>query len=384
MEFHDMLNLMVKERASDLFIKVGSPPTLRIDGKIRFVQAEAVTPEEVEKIAATMKRSKPHSLDDASELDIAYDVPTIGRFRANIYKQRGYTSFVLRHVEKHIPGFEQLELPQEPFGKLGSLSRGLVLVTGVTGCGKSTTLAALVNYINENYNKHIITLEDPIEFVFRDKRSIVSQREIGIDTSDFHTALKHVVRESPDVIMIGEMRDRETMEAAITAAETGHLVFSSLHTVNAIQTVERIINYFPPHQHNLIRLQLSMVLEGVASQRLLVRKDGQGRVLEGVASQRLLVRKDGQGRVPAVELMMKSPTIRDLLMDGKTTELYKAIKEGEYFGSQTFNQSLKKLYEREMITLEEAMLAADNPDELKLEIRGIMKGSRAADFDFDY
>jgi twitching motility protein PilT len=283
----------------------------------------------------------------------------------NIYKQRGYVSFAFRHIEKTIPSFEDLGLPVEPMKKLASLNRGLVLVTGVTGSGKSTTLAAIVNYINENFNKHVVTLEDPIEFIYRDRRSIVSQREIGSDTSDFKVALKHVVRQSPDVILIGEMRDKETMEAAISAAETGHLVLSSLHTVNATQTVERIINYFPPHQHSLVRVQLSLVLEGVVAQRL-------------------ITRRDGRGRVPAVETMMRSPTVKDLLAEGKTNELYKAIKEGEYFGSQTFNQSLKRLYEAEKVTLDDAMGAADNPDELKLEIRGILKGSKAADFNFDY
>ncbi len=366
LDFQELLKRMVKERASDLFLKVGSPPTLRIDGRIRFMQAEALTPEKANEIMETLKQARVRDdWKDKLEIDLAYDLPGVGRFRCNIYRQRGNVSFALRHIEKTIPGFEELDLPSEPLRKLSGCNRGLVLVTGVTGCGKSTTLAAIINFINENANKHIVTLEDPIEFIYRDKRSIISQREVGVDTEDFVSALKHVVRQSPDVILVGEMRDRETMEAAISAAETGHLVLSTLHTVNATQTVERIINYFPPHQHQLIRMQISMVLEGVISQRL-------------------LPRRDGKGRVPAVELMMRSPTVKDLLAEGKTNELYKAIKEGEYFGSQTFNQSLKRLYEGENITLEDAMGAADNPEELKLEIRGIIKGSRAADFDFEY
>ncbi len=365
LDFQELLKRMVKERASDLFLKVGSPPSLRIDGKIRFMQAEALTPEVAGTILEAVRRARIEDFGESGEVDCAYDVPGIGRFRVNIYKQRGHASFAFRHIEKNIPSFEELGLPPEPLRKLSALNRGLVLVTGVTGCGKSTTLASIVNFINENYNKHIVTLEDPIEFIYRDKRSIISQREIGADTADFKVALKHIVRQSPDVILVGEMRDRETMEAAINAAETGHLVLSTLHTVNATQTVERIINYFPPHQHPLIRVQLSLVLEGVLAQRL-------------------IPRRDGKGRVPSVELMMRSPTVKDLLAEGKTVELYKAIKEGDYFGSQTFNQALKKLYEAEKITLEEAMAAADNPDELKLEIRGILKGSRAADFDFEY
>jgi len=204
-----------------------------------------------------------------------------------------------------------------------------------------------------------------VEFVFRDRKSVVTQREVGGDTLDFRTALKHIVRQTPDVIMIGEMRDRETMEAALSAAETGHLVFSTLHTVNAIQTVERIISFFPPHQHNLIRLQLSMVLEGVISLRL-------------------IQMKDTFGRVPAVELLLATPTVRDLLGDGRTKELSRAIYEGaDYFGTQTFNQSLVKLYKRGNISYEDALASADNPDELKLEIRGIAKGGKA-DFDFEY
>ena len=366
LDFHELLKRMVKERASDLFLKVGSPPTLRIDGRIRFMQAEALAPEKATEILELLKRARVReNWKDQLEIDLAYDLPGVGRFRCNIYHQRGAVSFALRHIEKSIPSFEELDLPSEPLRKLAGLNRGLILVTGVTGSGKSTTLAAIINFINENANKHIVTLEDPIEFIYRDKRSIISQREVGVDTDDFVSALKHVVRQSPDVILVGEMRDRETMEAAISAAETGHLVLSTLHTVNATQTIERIINYFPPHQHQLIRMQISMVLEGVVSQRL-------------------LPRRDGKGRVPAVELMMRGPTVKDLLAEGKTNELYKSIKEGEYFGSQTFNQSLKRLYEAEKITLEDAMGAADNPEELKLEIRGIIKGSRAADFDFEY
>jgi twitching motility protein PilT len=241
----------------------------------------------------------------------------------------------------------------------------MVLVTGVTGSGKSSTLAAMVNYINHTMNKHIITIEDPIEYVFKDKRSIITQREIGHDTASFPAAIRAAMRQAPDVLMIGEMRDKETMEAAIHAAETGHLVFSTLHTVNAQQTVERIINYFPPHQHELIRMQLSMVLEGVVAQRL-------------------GPRKGGTGRVPAVELMIKSPSIADMLREGRTTDLYKCMAESEYFGCMTFNQSIRALYQEDLISLEDAMKMADNPEELKMELRGIVKGARATDFDFNF
>jgi twitching motility protein PilT len=356
---------MVKARASDLFIKVGSPPSMRIDGRIRFLQAEPIDQDTTKAIFDQIQKARGAKTDNEPlnhEIDCAYDLPGVGRFRCNISSQRGYLFFVLRTVSRAVLTFEELYLPKDSMIKLASLTRGLVLVTGVTGSGKSSTLAALINYVNENFNKHIVTIEDPIEFIFKDKRSIITQREVGHDTKDFVSAIKYAVRQSPDVIMIGEMRDVETMEASIHAAETGHLVFSTLHTVNAQQTVERIINYFPPHQHELIRTQLAMVLEGVVAQRL-------------------GVKKGGSGRVPAVELMLKSPTIKDLLREGKTTDLYKAVMESDYFGCQTFNQSISQLYRDELVDLETAMSLADNPDELKMELRGIVKGSRT-DFDF--
>jgi twitching motility protein PilT len=360
-----MLRKMVMERASDLFIKVGAPPSIRVDGKLFFFETGEITPQDAIDIYEQIEDSKREGFKNQSEIDTAYELPGVGRFRVNIFRQRGFIGMVFRHVESQVPSFEELSLPIEAMKRLSSLQRGLVLITGVTGSGKSTTLAAIINFINASFNKHIVTVEDPIEFLFKDKKSLVDQREVGLDTETFQVALKHIVRQSPDVILIGEMRDLETMEAAISAAETGHLVFSTLHTMNAQQTIERIINFFPPHQHELIRLQLALVLEGVISQRL-------------------IVRRNNKGRVPAVEIMMKSPTVRDLLMQGKTTELYKALKEGDYFGSQTFNQSLKQLYQGDLVSLEEALAASDNPEEFKLELKGISKGSRAADFDFNY
>jgi twitching motility protein PilT len=365
MEFHEMLRKMVIEKASDLFLKVGSPPSLRIDGSIHFLDTDEVTPQDALEVYEIIEDSKKDGLEAKSDLDVAYELPGIGRFRVNIFRQKGHLGYVLRHVESNVPSFEELCLPDAVLTKLASANRGLVLVTGQAGSGKSTSLAAMINYMNESFNKHIITIEDPIEFIFRDRKSIVDQREVGMDTPNFLVALKMAVRQSPDAILIGEMRDRETMEAALAAAETGHLVLSTLHTVNATQTVERIIHYFPPHQHDLIRLQLSLVLIGVVSQRL-------------------LPRKSESGRVPAVELMIESPTIRDLLRKGQTQELYNAVKEGEYFGCQTFNQSLRKLYEQDLVTLEHALAASDYPDELKLDLKGIFKGSVTADFNFDY
>lgn len=358
MHLNDILRRMVKASASDLFLKVGSPPAMRIDGRIRFLQAEAITPEQSKEMLETIFKAKRRkNLTLHREQDLSYDVPGIGRFRCNISRQRGHIFFVLRVIQRAEMTFEELHLPVEPMKRLAELDRGLVLVTGTTGSGKSTTLAGIINYINQSANKHIVTVEDPIEYIYKDKRSIVTQREIGADTESFASALKYALRQAPDVILIGEMRDQETMEAALHAAETGHLVFSTLHTTNATQTVERIINYFPPHQQALVRGQLAMVLEGVVSQRL-------------------SIKKSGQGRVPAIELMFKTPTIRDMLKEGKVEELYHAIQEGGYYLCQTFNQSIGNLYRGDLISLEQAMKLADNPDELKMEIRGIQKGTR--------
>lgn len=364
MEFHEMLRKMVIEKASDLIVKVGSPPSLRIDGSIRFLDTDEITQQDTLEIFEIIEDSKKDGFDTKCDIDVAYELPGIGRFRVNIFRQKGQLGFVLRHIESRVPSFEDLSLPGAVLNKLACASRGLILVTGQSGSGKSTTLATIITHINEHFNKHVITVEDPIEFIFRDRKSIVNQREIGQDTPNFVQALRMAVRQSPDVILIGEMRDRETIEAAISAAETGHLVLSTLHTVNATQTVERIIQFFPPHQHDLIRLQLSLVLVGVVSQRL-------------------LPRKSSGGRVPAVELMLDSPMIRDLLRKGKTEELYAALKEGEYFGCQTFNQSLKKLYQAELITLDHALGASDFPEELKLDLKGITRGSKV-DFAFNY
>ena len=365
MEFHEMLRKMVIEKASDLFIKVGGPPSLRIDGIVHFLDTDEIAPQDTQEIFEIIEDSRRDPLPKANEVDTAYELPGIGRFRVNIFRQRGQQGFVFRHIVATVPGFDELNLPEEILGKLALQPRGLVLITGNTGSGKSTSLAAMIKYINERANRHIITIEDPIEYMFKDKKSIIDQREVGIDTDNFLIALKHVLRQSPDVILIGEMRDRETMEAALSAAETGHLVLSTLHTVNATQTVERIINYFPPHQHQLIRLQLSLCLSGVVSQRL-------------------IPKKHGRGRIPALEIMISSPTVRDLLVNGRTLELYNALKDGEYFGSLSFNQSLKRLYQTDQITLEDAMSASDYPEELKLELKGVYKGTVPADFNFEY
>ena len=254
----DLLRIMVKERASDLILKVGGCPAMRVAGVIRFL---GDTPLDRSTIAAyapqVLDEQGLQEFRDNGAADRAITVPDVGRFRANVFHQCGEIGFVFRSVKSEIPSFKDLNLPIDQLKRLASLKRGLVLATGIAGSGKSTTLASMIEFINRNYSKHIITIEDPIEFLYEDRRSIVNQREIGSDAPSFPLAMRHAVRQSPDVILIGEMRDRETMEAAIGAAETGHLVFSTLHTVNAVQTVERIITFFPPHQHDLIRLQLA-------------------------------------------------------------------------------------------------------------------------------
>ncbi len=348
---------MVGAEASDVILRTGHKPVMRVDGEIRFIGDEILTeaqgelllqhilePAEVERFAARR------------EWDTAFVVPGTGRFRCNILRQRRRTAFVFRHVKETVPTMESLLLPAAPLRRLAMMQRGLVLVTGIAGSGKSTTLASMIDYMNDRSTRHIVTIEDPIEFIFQDRMCAITQREIGIDTEDCRHALKAAVRQTPDVILVGEMRDKETVEAALTAAETGHLVLSTLHTVNAVQTVERIISFFPPHQHDTIRLQLSMVLEGVVSQRL-------------------IGRRATNGRVPAVEILLGTPTVKEMVLEGRTRELAQALEEGhKYYGSQSFNQCLVDLVREGTIDYDDAMVAADNPDELKLALRGITKG----------
>lgn len=365
MDTRELFRILVKEKGSDLIIKANGWPAMRIQGKIKFVSETKIPDAFAQTMAEEVvpDKLKPRFERDG-EVDCSYEVTGVGRFRANVFRQQGRLCLVFRHINEVVPTMQDLSLPAKQLEQLCALQRGLVLVTGTTGAGKSTTIATMINHINHHFARHIITVEDPIEYVFVDRKSVVNQREIGFDTNDYATALRHVVRQTPDVLVVGEMRDHETVAAALNAAETGHLVMSTLHTINAVQTVERILGFFPPHQHEEVRMQLSQVLEGVVSQRLLPRKN------------------DGS-RVPAVEIMLATPTIRDLLCEGKTLELHKAIYEGKhYYGTQTFHQSIVILYKDGLISYEDALGAADNPDELKLELRGISKGAATADFDF--
>ncbi|MFA5794564.1 MAG: PilT/PilU family type 4a pilus ATPase [Candidatus Brocadiia bacterium] len=358
---------MVAHKASDMFLKPDSIPTMKVSGTIQPLGNQKVTVEIMKKVFEEITSPEQRKIfEHKNELDTAYEVFGVGRFRANIFKQRGNVGMVFRYVQSNIPALDKLKMPAAQLQKLILSPRGLVLVTGTAGSGKSSTIASMLSYVNQTVPKHIITIEDPIEYLFIEDKAVFDQREVGIDTDSFATALKYCLRQAPDIIMIGEMRDKTTMDAAIGAAETGHLVISTLHSLNAYQTVERILNFYPPHEHTFLRQQMSLLLMGCISQRL-------------------LPRLDGQGVVPAVELMLTTPTVKELLSEGKTRELYKAIYDGsKYYGTQTFNQSLRSLYQEGLISLESALAAADNPDELKLEIRGIVKGSQQSGGDFNF
>ena len=347
---------MVDRNASDLFIKAGSPPSMRIDGVITDTACEDVTSEETAALCRKelMTEKQWAAFGEDMEIDLAHSASGIGRFRVNVYRQRGSIGMVFRHVASSTMSFEELNLP--PAVKdLSEAYRGMVLVTGTTGSGKSTTLAAMINHINETRRCHIVTIEDPIEFLHKDQKAIVSQREIGFDTRDFSQALKHVLRQSPDVILIGEMRDVETIQTAIAASETGHLVFSTLHTVDAVQTVERIINYFPAYLHPQIRMELGLCLEGVISMRL-------------------VPHASGKGRIPATEIMVATPIISKLLHEGKTLELPEYIERGGGDGMMTFDLCFLRLIQDGAVTREDALKYASNPDELRMRLDGILPG----------
>lgn len=351
-------NMTVEAQASDLILRSGHKPVMRVDGEIRFISDDIFCEEDSEALARhILNADELEVFYNTHEKDTAFVVPGAGRFRCNMLRQRRQMAFVFRHVKETVPSMTDLLLPVETIQKLALLHRGLVVVTGIAGSGKSTTLASMIDFMNDQTHRHIVTVEDPIEFIFQDKLCAITQREIGIDTLDCRMALKAAVRQTPDVILVGEMRDKETVEAALMAAETGHLVLSTLHTVNAVQTVERIISFFPPHQHEAIRMQLSLVLEGVVSQRL-------------------ITRRANAGRVPAVEILIGTPTVKEMVLDGRTRELHEAVEEGhEYYGSQSFNQCLVGMVRQGVIDFDDAMTAADNPDELKLALRGITKGA---------
>ena len=355
MHINDLLKIAVTSGSSDLHLKVGSYPMMRVNGSLVVASAEKrldrpdteamahalFTPEHLEKF----RRSQ--------EVDLAYSVAGLGRFRVNVFQQRGTVGLVLRVIPTRIKTIDELGLPPV-LKRIASEERGLVLVTGTTGSGKSTTLAAMIDYINATRAAHIMTVEDPIEYLHRDHHSLVNQREVAVDTQSFSQALRSALRQDPDVILVGEMRDFETVDTALLAAETGHLVFSTLHTLDATETINRIIAVFPPHQQRQVRIQLASVLKAAISQRL-------------------LPRADGAGRVAAVEVMVSTALIRDAVVDkDKTSMIHGAIAAGtSQYGMQTFDQSIFGLYQQGFVTLEEALRWASNVDEFKLKVQGI-------------
>jgi twitching motility protein PilT len=354
-ELNEILKIAIKTGASDIHMKSGLPPIFRVDGALAPLKnAERLLPDEVQRMALSiMNPVQKERFENVREADLAYGIPGLGRFRVNVFQQRGTMGVVFRVIPFSVRSVEQLHLPKV-VESIAMEQRGLVLVTGTTGSGKSTTLAGMIDHINSNRTCHIITIEDPIEFLIRDRRSIVNQREIGVDTQTFADALRAALRQDPDVILVGEMRDFETIETAITAAETGHLVMSTLHTLDATETINRIISVFPPYQQKQVRLQLSAILRAVISQRL-------------------VPRADGKGRVPALEVLISTARTRECIADKeRTKELHDAISKGfTTYGMQTFDQSLMHLVKQELITYDEALKHVSNPDDFALRFRGI-------------
>ena len=355
MHINDLLKIAVQSGASDLHIKVGSYPMMRVNGTL-MVASEDKRLERTDTEAMAAILFSPDQVEKfrrAQEVDLAYSVAGLGRFRCNVFQQRGTVGIVLRVIPTRIRNIDELGLPPV-LKRIATEERGLVLVTGTTGSGKSTTLAAMIDYINTTRAAHIMTVEDPIEYLHRDHHSLVNQREVAVDTKSFAASLRSALRQDPDVILVGEMRDFETVETALLAAETGHLVFSTLHTLDATETINRIITVFPPHQQRQIRIQLASVLKAAISQRL-------------------LPRADGLGRAAAVEVMVNTPFIRDCIVDkDKTAMINGAIAAGtSQYGMQTFDQSIFNLYQQGYVTLDEALRWASNVDEFKLKVQGI-------------
>ena len=367
MEINDILKAGVQHGASDVHLKVGLPAVFRINGRLVPLKSpQPMRADDLRTVAsAILSGEQMERFEKNHEIDCAYSVAGLGRFRVNIFMQRGTLGVVFRVIPVGVLTFEDLHLPKV-LEKIAMENRGLILCTGTTGSGKSTTLASLVEFMNNSRSSHIITIEDPIEFLLRDKKSIINQRELGVDTESFVGALKSALRQDPDVILVGEMRDFDTIETAIMAAETGHLVLSTLHTLDAAETINRIVGVFPPFQQKQIRIQLASVLKAVISQRL-------------------VPRADGKGRVPAVEIMLNTARVKEYIEDkDRTRKIREAIAQGYVsYGMQTFDQSLMGLLKEELITLDEALRQASNPDDFALRVRGISSTSDATWDDFE-
>jgi twitching motility protein PilT len=366
MELNEILKVAIKGGASDIHLKSGLPPMFRVDGAlVPLKNGERIMPDDLVAIVnLIMSAVQKERFEEAREADLAYGIPGLGRFRVNVFQQRGTVGIVFRVIPFGVKTAEQLNLPQVVMN-IAREQRGLILVTGTTGSGKSTTLAAIIEQINSERTCHIMTIEDPIEFLIRDRRSIVNQREIGVDTHGFSNALRAALRQDPDVILVGEMRDFETIETAITAAETGHLVMSTLHTMDATETINRIISVFPPYQQKQVRLQLATILKAVISQRL-------------------VPRADGKGRVPALEVLISTSFVRECISDkDRTKEIPEAISKGyTTYGMQSFDQSLMSLVKEKLVTYDEALKHVSNPDDFALRFRGIASTSDSNWSDF--
>ncbi|HUO52934.1 MAG TPA: type IV pilus twitching motility protein PilT [Gemmatimonadaceae bacterium] len=361
--FKAVLQRMIQQNASDLHLKVGRPPVLRINGDLSTLDIPPLRPEDLKVLAEQIMTPKQvKEFAENKEADFAIGVPGIGRFRVNVYQQRGTIAYALRAVPYQVKTVAELNLPPV-VEEISMRPRGLVLVTGVTGSGKSTALAAMIQHINEKRHANVITIEDPIEFLHRDNKSSINQREVGADTGSFSVALRRVLRQDPDVILIGEIRDIETLEVALKAADTGHLVFSTLHTTDATQTINRVISFYAPHQQNEVRFTLASALAAVISLRL-------------------VPRADGKGRVPAVEILVNTAAVRDQIRDmTKSLNIPDLIKEGTVqYGMQTFDQSLMQWYTKKLISYEQALFYATNPSEFALRTQGV-EGSSDTSWD---
>ena len=346
-----LLRQMFEKGASDLHLTVGAPPTVRLHGEMEPLDFEKLRPDTVQQIVySVLTDEQKEKFEKDNELDLSFGVEGVGRVRMNVFKQRGAVASVLRQIPTKIKGFEQLDLPKA-VGDICKTPKGLVLVCGPTGSGKSTTLAAMIDWINENTQSHIITIEDPIEFVHNHKKSLINQREIGADSKSFATALKYVLRQDPDVILVGEMRDIETISAALTIAETGHLVFATLHTPDAVQAINRIIDVFSPEQQAQVRTQLSFVIQAVLCQQLLPLTDGGGRCI-------------------AVEIMMATPAVRNLIREEKVHQIYSALQTGADLGMQTMNMSMANLYRKGKVKYQEIMDRTMDQRDLERLVRG--------------
>jgi twitching motility protein PilT len=362
MNIDELLRHTVERGASDLHLKVGNVPFLRIDGDLMPTSHDALTPQDTVTFAnAVMSEHKRHEFDLHSEADIGYTLQGVGRFRINVFRQRGLVGLAVRRVRSEIPSFEELRLP-DVMRTLADSPRGLVLITGPSGTGKTTTIASMIGFINRSRRAHIVTIEDPIEVVHDDEMSIIQQREVGLDTESYAAALKHVVRQDPDVIFVGEIRDADSALSAIQAAETGHLVISTLHTIDCMETINRVLDLFPPQQAKEVRTSFAGALRGIVSQRL-------------------VLKADGKGRVPAVEVLVNTGRVFDRLVDPEQTDgIVDVIADGAYYGMQSFDQALVSLVKDGLVTTEEARRTATSPHDFDLQLSGVLeRGSAFSD-----